>query len=197
MLILMSAALFLGEINNTLDRQLLEAEHSLAKSSRLYFVLDIREKKIDLKAKGISLRTWKIEKIRLWGDPVLLNPALLVKKSALFSPKREEIKPEEPGSDAKFELEALELGDMPSSYTINLERNISIYIRPRSKGWMSFLRTIGRTLKWRLFPPLKTVLSAAQRKSYTAFDILLENREESRSFYWAVGENSQFIILRL
>lgn len=184
-----------GGIKNDHQSQLLETEYSLAKSPHLYFILDIGEKRIDLKAKGLTLRTWRIEKIRLWGDPVLLNPVSIVKKTALFAPKREEIKPEAPESEKKFELEALELSDMPPGFTLNLENNISIYVRPDSKGWISFFKTFGRALNWHLFQPLKTVLSAVKKIPYTAFDIRLENRDESRSFYWAAVEDSRFIIL--
>jgi hypothetical protein len=176
-------------------QQPLEAELSLASASDLYIIIDLGEKKIDLKAKGILLRTWKIEKIHLWGDPVLSNPVCLVKKSALFPPKREEIKPNEAFEETSFELEALELKDMPSSYGLSLERNISIYIRAKSKGWTSFPGKIGFTTRWLLFPPLRTFWSKVKKNSFTAFDITLENKEESRSLYWAVGENSSFIIL--
>jgi hypothetical protein len=167
----------------------------LASSSDLYIIVDLVEKKIDLKAKGIFLRTWKMEKVRLWGDPVLSNPVSLVKKSALFPPKREEIKPNETVEDGSFELEALELKDMPSSYRLSLERNISIYIRPKSKGWTSFLGKIGFMMRWHLFPPLRSLWSKVKKNSFTAFDITLENKEESKSLYWAASENSPFIIL--
>ncbi|MDH4217696.1 MAG: hypothetical protein OEY18_04745 [Candidatus Aminicenantes bacterium] len=194
-LFLMSTSLFWCETQKSPERQSLEIELSFTKSSHLYFILDIGERKIDLKAKGLLLRTWKIEKIRLWGDPVLQNPISLVKKSALFPPKREEINPEETEKDEEFELEALELSDMPSSYAIILERNISIYIRPKSKGLTSLLKNIGHTLRWYFYPSLRTVWSKAKRKSYTAFDVLMENKEDCRSFYWTLAENSQFIIL--
>jgi len=193
-LFLLSVSLSRCETEPTPGRQFLETELSLASSSTLYFIVDIGEKKIDLKAKGIFLRTWKIEKIRLWGDPVLSNPVSLVKKSALFPPKREEIKPSETVEEASFELEALELKDVPSSHTLSLEGNISINIRPKSKGWTSFLGKIGHSLRWHLFPPLKTLWTKMKKKSFTAFDITLENKEESKSFYWAVGKNSPFII---
>jgi hypothetical protein len=194
-LVLLSVSLSQCETEPIPGQQFLEIELTLANSSTLYFIVDIQAKKIDLKAKGIFLRTWKIEKIRLWGDPVQLNPVTLVKKSALFPPKREEIKPNETVEEASFELEALELADMPSSYKLSLDRNISIYIRPKSKGWTSFLGKIGHTLRWHLFPPLKTLWTKVKKKSFTALDITLENNEESKSFYWAVGENSPFIIL--
>jgi hypothetical protein len=179
----------------TKESRSFQAELSLANSSGLYLILDTRGRKIDLKAKGIVLRTWTIEKIRLWGDPVQSNPAALVKKSALFPPKREDIKPGEPEEEATFELEALELSDMPSSYTLRLEQNISIYVGPQSKKWTSFLRNIGRALRWFFYAPLKTVWAKVGKKSFSAFELILKNKEESKAFYWALGENSPFIIL--
>jgi len=167
----------------------------LANSAELYFIVTIGEKRIDLKAKGILLRTWKIEKIRLWGDPVLSNPVSLIKKTTLFPPKREEIKPDKTVEESPYELEALELGDMPSSYTLSLERNLSIYIHPKSTGWTSHLRKIGSAIRWYFYPPVKTVWTKANKKPYTAFEITLENKEESKSFYWVLSKNSPFIIL--
>lgn len=194
-LFLMNTTLFWCETHNLQERQSLETELSAAKSSNLYFIFDIGERKIDLKAKGLLLRTWKIEAIHLWGDPVLLNPVSVVKKSAIFAPKREEIKPGESGKEEKFEIEALELSDMPSSYTIILEKNIYIYIRSKSKGLTSLLKNFGHALRWYFYPPLKTIWSSTKRNSYTAFDLLMENKDECRSFYWTLVENSQFIIL--
>ncbi len=193
-LFLMGTSLFWCEPQKSQETLSLETELSLAKSSHLYFIFDLGENKIDLKAKGLLLRTWKIEAIRLWGDPVLLNPVSVVKKSTIFPPKREEIKPGETGEEEKFEIEALELSDMPSSYTIILERNISIYIRPKSKGLASLLKNIGHTMRWYFYPPLRTVWSTAKRNSYTAFDVLMENKDECRSFYWTLAENMKFII---
>lgn len=181
----------------TQESRFFQAELSLANSSDLYVILDIRGRKIDLKAKGIVLKTWTIEKIRLWGDSVPSNPAVLVKKSALFPPKRENIKPGEQEEEATFELEALELKDMPSSYTLRLEQNISMHVGPQSKKWTSFLRNIGHALRWFFYPPLKTVWAKVGKKSFTAFEIILENEEESKAFYWALGENASFIILPL
>lgn len=173
----------------------LETELSLANSAKLYFIVDIGDKRIDLKARGTMLRTWKIERILLWGDPVLSNPVSLMKKTTLFPPKREEIKPDETAEESTYALEALELVDMPSSYTLSLERNIAIYIRPKSTGWTSFLKKIGPAIRWNFYHPAKTVWSKANKKPFTAFDIMLENKEESKSFYWALSQNSPFIIL--
>lgn len=194
-LLLLSGGLSRSADTETQVSQSLQAEFSLAVSTDLYIVFDIPGRKIDLKAKGIILRTWKIEKIRLWGDPIPLNPASLLKKSALFPPQREDIKPGETDEETTFELEALELSDMPSSYTLRLEQNISMYIGPQSTGWTSFLRNIGCSLRWHFYPPLKTVWTKVKKQSFTVFEVTLENKEESQAFYWALGENSPFLIL--
>jgi hypothetical protein len=194
--ILLGALFCFSQSKQIPGQSFLETELSLASSSGLYFIVDIGERRIDLKAKGIFLRTWTIEKIRIWGDPVLTNPVSLMKKSALFPPTREKIKPNENAEEeASFELEALELKDMPSIYRLGLERNISIYVRPKSTGWASFLRKIGPTLRWYFYPPLRTLWTKLKKKSFTAIDITLENKDESKSLYWAIGENPPFIIL--
>jgi hypothetical protein len=191
--VLLTRSLSLCASQDTQESRSLQAELSLANSAGLYMILDIEGRKIDLKAKGVILRTWKIERIRLWGDPVLSIPASIVKKSALFPPKREKIEPAETDEETTFELEALELNDMPSSYTLRLEQNISMYIGPQSKGWTSFLRNTGRALRWYFYPPLKTVWIKVKKQSFTLFEVILENKEESQAFFWVLSENLPFI----
>ncbi len=194
-LLLFSASIVRCEPEQTSENRHVETELSLANSDELYFIVDIGDKRIDLKARGIMLRTWKIERVLLWGDPVPSNPVSLMKKTTLFPPKREEIKPDETGEESTYELEALELVDMPSSYRLGLERNIAIYIRPKSTGWTSSLKKIGPVIRWYFYHPAKTIWTKANKKPFTVFDIILENKEESKSFYWALSQNSPFIIL--
>jgi hypothetical protein len=191
LLFLVTPSLFWGASQETQEIRSLQAELSLANSSGLYMILDIEGRKIDLKAKGVVLRTWKIDKIRLWGDPVQSVPVTLLKKSALFPPKREDIKPGEIDEETTFELEALELNDMPSSYTLSIEQNISMYIGPQSKGWTSFLKNIGRSLRWYFYPPIKTVWTKVKKQSVTLLEVTLANKEESQAFYWALDDRGR------
>ncbi|MGZ4887300.1 MAG: hypothetical protein ACXV5O_06320, partial [Candidatus Aminicenantales bacterium] len=50
-------------------QQELAAENELAKETHFYFVLDVREKNLELKVRGMALRSWKLQSMRFWGKP--------------------------------------------------------------------------------------------------------------------------------
>jgi hypothetical protein len=179
------------------ENQYLEAELGLAKAPSLYFIFDFKEKSVYLKAKGTIFREWEIRRIRFWGNPLPVKSFSLIKKSALFPPKRKSIKPGKSEEKDNFELEVLELKDMPSSYTLSIEGDIVVYVRPKTKSFVSLLRNIGHSLRWYTFPPLKTLwFSLKKKRSYTAIDILLADEKDAKALYWAFLDGLKGIIYR-
>ena len=179
------------------ENQFLEAELGLAKNPSLYFVFDFKEKNIYLKARGRAFKEWPMRKVRFWGNPVQIKAYSLISKSALFAPKRKTIKPGQGEEKDNFELEVLELKDMPSSYALSIEEDIIIYIGPSNRGFKAILKNIGRSIRWYTFPPLKTLwFSLKKKKSYTAIDIMLADEKEARSLYWAFLDGLKGLIYR-
>jgi len=180
-------------INNS-EKLLLESELTLAKKPSLYFIFDLRNKKIYLKAKGILLREWEIRKVRYWGNPVAIKPIALTEKIAILPPKRESIKTEDSDEDEKYEVKALELDDMPSSYTLSLTGDIFLSVKPEAKGWISIFPAALSTLRWYTIPPLKTLWFSVKKKPYTSIEIVLNIKRESQALYWAFTEGMECII---
>jgi hypothetical protein len=178
--------------------RVLEAELSLAKGRDCYLIVDIGAKRIYLKAKGVVLREWEIRKVRKWGIPLPLEPVSLKKKTALFPPKREKIRPHEAKSESgTFELEALEVTDMPKSFTLTLDRNISLYIRPHTEGLFSRIKGISHLVKWYVWCPLRTVFLSLKKDSFHALDLVLTSELEAQSFYWVLPEGTEIAFFSL
>ncbi|MCX6572666.1 MAG: hypothetical protein NTX99_01615, partial [Candidatus Aminicenantes bacterium] len=73
----------------------LSAEYGLAKDAKFYFVFDVLGRKIELRARGMVLKTWPIREMRFWGRPEFAGTVELVKKTTLKAPERIVIKPGE------------------------------------------------------------------------------------------------------
>ena len=144
------------------------------------------------------LKEMKIEDIKFWGRPLDTKPRTLLKKSSLFEPKREKIEPEksqekETTDTSSFEVKALELKDMPTSYRLVFHESIFISIRPKATGIISKLYNTGRYISWYLSRPILTVWNSIRSKPFTAI-YLTVNEEDARSIYWSLTENSESII---
>lgn len=177
-----------------IKNQLLKEELALARTSSSYFIINLRSREVQLKAGGLTLREWKIEGLRRWGDPVPLQAITLEKKSALFAPKRKKIKPGADQGGETFELEALELKDMPSSFSLDMDRGLHVYIRPRPDNFLSGAWEIGRFLRWYTWVPLKNLWFEVRKKPLTALDIRVSTKGEAKSLYWALIEGFKGLI---
>jgi hypothetical protein len=179
---------------NDPERYLLESELKLAKKPGLYFILDLKDKRISLKARGNLLREWEINHARYWGNPVDVKPISLIEKMTILHPKRERIDPGENEKNKKYELKALELDDMPSSYTLSLAEGIFLNVRPEAKGWTSIFPMTLSTLKRHMLLPLKTVWFSVKKKPFTSIEIVLNDKRESQALYWAFTEGTACLI---
>jgi hypothetical protein len=175
--------------------QLLKEELSLAKTPALYFIFDLEGKSIMLKSRAMVLQEWKVESVHFWGVEPSLKDLTVVKKSALFAPKRKKIMPgaaEQQGE--KFELEALELKDMPSTYVLYLSEGIYLYIRPNPQKFISRLGNIGHLFNWYLWVPLRNLGFELGKKPFTAIDVKLANKEDAQALYWALAEGTKGVV---
>lgn len=177
---------------------LLESELELAKKPHIYFIFNLKNGEIFLKSRGVMLKEMKIEDMKFWGRPLDTKPRTLLKKSSLFEPKREKIDPEkskekETTDTSSFEVKALELKDMPTSYRLVFHESIFISIRPKATGIISKLYNTGCYISWYLSRPILTVWNSIRSKPFTAI-YLTVNEEDARSIYWSLTENSESII---
>jgi hypothetical protein len=175
------------------ENQLLETELRIAQSSQLYAHFDLTNQKISLKARGLLLRELRIEAFRVWGNVPVVQAAALIRKSALFPPKRVVVNPKTGDDEEQPSVETLELKDMPANYTLVLEGNTSISIRPKPTHFFSWLWSSRFPVQWYLTRPLLTVWNAAFRKPFTSMEIVLDDND-ARSLYWSFLEGMKAIV---
>lgn len=179
----------------------LESELRLAKKPHIYFLFDLKNKKISLKSKGMVLKEMNIDSIKFWGHPVDSKPCTLLEKSSLFKPKRVTIDPSKnkeketntTDGGGSFEIEALELKDMPTSYSLVFQDGISVSIRPKATGFFSSLYSAVHYCNWYISRPLHTVWNAIKNKPFTAIYLTVD-KKDAQAVYWSLTEHSESII---
>jgi len=182
-----------GEERYIRENRLLEEELALARKPDIYFVFNLKEKMAYIKARGIPLRELQMTGFHCWGSPVAGAVYRLKKKSTLFKPDRETIKPGESKGKDNFKIEALELADMPSRYTLVLDGGVQILIRPSTEGIVSGAGNIFHALLRFFSRPLSMLWHASRGKPYTAIDVALD-KNDARAVYWSLSEGSGAII---
>jgi hypothetical protein len=179
------------------QNKFLEEEYALAKAPGFYFLINLKGKRIELKSKGIVLRTWEPQRIRFWGSPVPFRALAVTRKTALTLPQRRVIKPGEeetvPKPQAKpgeFELEALEVKDMPRLFTLELENGTTISVVGKEKG----AKKVWSSLKWHIGMPLKTLKFHLKKRTMSFIQIGFDDSKEGQALYWALTEGIKGLI---
>jgi len=215
LLLLLGTVLAAQKTNSPSENSYLEEELNLAKSPSFYFIIDLGAKKIDLKARGLVLREWQVQSARFWGKRVPLSSIKLLRKTSLFAPQRKKIVPgsvestepfnPKPKRESKadqvkkkeaatFELQALELKDMPKTYRLQLEGAIGIEVRSKEKGFSKSLQGTWDSVRWYTIYPLRTLSCSLKKRSFTEIEITLQNEREAEALYWVLLEGQRAII---
>lgn len=181
----------------------LETELGLAKAGVFYFVLHIESKTLELKARGLTFRSWTVVRLDQSGRRPAEGVATIVKKTAAFVPSRSKIKPEKESEEetpatppptpaaGEFDLQALEVHDMPDRFDIQLDSGLKLVCSPAKGGVSSFLAKTGRAL----WIPLKTLLLRVKNESFSTIEIDFQNKIESQALYWTALEGQKIFIL--
>jgi len=176
------------------ENNLLKSEHQFAKTPHVYVLFDLVEKKIFIKVRGTVLKELPITSLKIWGAPISVKPMTLLKKDAFIEPGRKEIKPAKEGEETTSELQALQVGDMPARYRLNLDGNIWLYVRPRAEGTLSTLLNILSSLKsYLIIKPLGTLWYVLRGGSFTEI-VVYVSENDARSLYWTFQEGYGCVI---
>lgn len=174
-------------------QQQLTAESELAREPKFYFVLDVREKNLELRVKGMALRTWKLRSMRFWGKPAFSRTVQLVRKSTLNPPQRNVIKPGETTAaedPAKFELEALELKDMPRSFSLEFDNGLRVSVKAGAKG----LKGLAENLNWYAVLPVRNLMTSRDGKPMSVLELSFENEKDAQAIYWIFFEGIKGLV---
>lgn len=187
------------------DARVLEAELRLASKGEIYLILNARDATVRVKAAGLTLKTLPITRWAAWGNSVTPAPRVLVRRSALFEPKRPRITPaaaEQPTDDAGvlrsprtgIDLDALELKDMPARFRLTLDQGVRVVVRPEPEGFFSRWWEQAHYAGWYLTRPLPTVWNYMLGRPYTALYLRIA-AQDARALYWACREGAEFLII--
>ena len=175
------------------ENRLMEEELKLSRKPDVYFVFNLKEKIIYIKSRGISLKEMPINGFNCLGTHVSVNAYQVRKKSTFNEPEREIIKPGEIKKNDKYKVDAFELSDMPSRYTVVLDNGAAIYIQPLTEGIASGISNASYSSVRFLTRPVLILWNVLKGKPYTAIDIVLD-KTDARAIYWSLTENSNTII---
>ena len=175
-------------------QQELTAENELAKETHFYFVLDVREKNLELRVRGMTLRSWKLQSMRFWGKPAFSKTVQLVRKSTLNPPHRNVIKPGEtaptPKDPSKFELEALELKDMPRTFMLEFDNGLQVSVKTAGKG----VGAVRDEINWYGWLPVKSYFKARNGKSTSELELSFEKDSDAQAIYWIFFEGIKGLV---
>lgn len=175
------------------QREAVKAEYALAREPHFYFFVDIGAKKMELKVKGMVLKSWPIFGMRYWGRPDFTATIELVRKSALKTPERFVIIPA--GQDqavtenpAEFELNALEVSDMPENFTLYFGEGLTVSVRTKARGLTSRLGSLINSVKWYGLVPISNLVGTVRGKPKSILELTFEQEEQAQSIYWIFFE---------
>lgn len=181
------------------EEKLISAEYEMAKKTKYYFILHIGEKKMELKVRGMVLRTWNIDEIRFWGKPEFEGKngsIVLARKTTLKAPARTVIKPgaeeETPSDPASFNLNTLELDDMPDSFELNFDTGL--VVKMNVKKPLNFSGKVKATINEDIIAPVRRFLDSRKGKSMSELEISFADPNEPKAIYWCFVEGIEGII---
>jgi len=204
----LAAADELAELAQT--NRLLQAEFELAKSQKLYFVFDLQASEILFKVSGVVVAKLPILSLRSWGRPADGIAYTLSKRTARKEPEREKIAipdgkeeeapkpaPPKPGEPPKApELQALEIADMPTEYTLQLDDGTLLVVRStlaENADFKEKLRYYYDKYSWFITRPLISISQHRQGNVYNEMLLTLPERE-ARMLYWSFQEGGRCLV---
>lgn len=194
----------------------LASEYSLAKESKFYFVFDVLGRKLELRVRGMVLRTWPLQAMRFWGRPDLAGSVALVRKTTLKSPERIVIKPGEeeaaapapatpaakpaasaaaPATAADFDLEALELRDMPKRFSFDFDNGLHVTVKAKNSDERGFAGTLTDAWRWYVDLPLRNLFGSREGKAISELELTFDEEKDAQSIYWHFFDGIKGIIL--
>ncbi len=193
----------------------LNSEYTLAKESNFYFVLDAPGRKLELRVRGMVLRSWPLQAMRFWGRPEFAGTVELVRKSTLKAPERIVIKPGDeekaqpaqvpaakpeaasaaPLSSVEFDLEALELKDMPKRFSLDFDNGLHVTVKTKNAGSRGLVGSMWDAWRWYVDLPLRNLFGSREGKGLSELELTFDNDKDAQSIYWHFFDGIKGIVL--
>lgn len=184
----------------------LNSEYALAKDSNFYFVLDVLGRKLELRVRGMVLRSWPLQSVRFWGQPEFSGNVELVRKSTLKAPQRIVITPgsEEaasapasaaPANPAEFDLEALELKDMPKRFSLDFDNGLHVTVRSKNAGSGGLPGSLTEAWRWYVSLPLANLFARAKGNDLSELELIFDGDKDAQAIYWHFFDGIKGIVL--
>jgi hypothetical protein len=158
------------------------------------------------------LRTWPIAEMRFWGRPEFSGTVELTKKTTLKAPERIVLKPGDaepsikaptpkPGvsvltaTAADYDLEALELRDMPRRFSLDLDNGLHVTVKTvkgEAPGLGARLRDGWR---WYVSLPLQDLFGERKGQPLSELELTFADEKDAQSIYWHLFDGIKGIIL--
>ncbi|PKN11577.1 MAG: hypothetical protein CVU69_11905 [Deltaproteobacteria bacterium HGW-Deltaproteobacteria-4] len=195
----------------TIKNTLLQAEYDLARKKQVYLFLNLEKSQFDVRASGMTVSTIAIKEIRPWGPLPEPGLHLIVDKDRV--PEREKIQiPPPEGEEAavkpappadpnappvvkKFDIQATEVTDMPTNYSLILEGGGVLVIKSLPAG-DDGKRTMAQRFEkplWKASRALHSVLQHYKQEPFTEL-LLILSPEDAQRLYWALPVGSALLI---
>lgn len=192
---------------------LLQAEYDLARKKEVYLYLNLNKKQFDIRASGMTISTIPIGEIRPWGP--LPEPGLHLIADKDRVPEREKIQIPPPGGEEaakpaaasppidpaappvvkKFAIQATEVTDMPTNYSLRLEGGGLLVIKsfaPASSRKGLLAQRFEKTL-WKFSHAFKAPFQHYKQEPFTEL-LLILSPEDAQRLYWALPVGSALLI---
>jgi len=173
------------------ENEMLKLEIPLAQGKDIYYVFDLNQSKVSLKARGATYREFPINSFICRGKQA--TPLVLLLKGKNNMPKRQQTGPEESGSTESFDIKALELDDMPEKFTMEFENNLTISVLGQSTGFSGPIRNLAFSLRWRLCRPVISIWNAIWGKPSISI-LLTMDGTDAKALFWHMRPGAKSII---
>lgn len=198
--------------NLTIENTLLRAEYEQARKGQIYLYLNLNKKQFEIRSSGMTIATIAIAEIRPWGP--LPEPGLHLIADKDRVPEREKIvipppggeetpppapappvDPAAPPAPKKFDIQATEVTDMPSNYTLWLEGGGVVIIKSFAEATDRKARMAQRLEKplWKISHALQMTLQHYKQIPFTELMLILSPLDAQR-LYWALPVGSALLI---
>lgn len=190
----------------TTENALLRAEYELARKGQIYLYLNLERRQYEVRSSGLVMTVIPIVELRSWGP--LPEPGLHLVADKDRVPEREKIvipplggeepaakpapAPASPDPNAKpaerkFDVQATEVTDMPTNYTLWLEGGGVIVVKSfgDARDWSTRLLQRFEKPLWKIGHALQASRNAFRNKPYTELYLIMKPLDAQR-LYWAL-----------